>query len=182
MAPSAATPEPEPGWWAREARWLAGSWHECASPPASQPASQPERVESCIFATKGTSTTLSLSAAESLYRASAARSSSRTLSGGFSCAYCTIVLLHLRLNIANSLPLRPYRKILQSVCAISNGAWRSHFVQIPRSLSSLTLPSLPRITLGISSGITWVSCSCSLRHCSTLHTIRQTMLPVLSHP
>lgn len=182
MAPSAATPEPEPGWWAREARWLAGSWHECASP--SQPASQPAREsrELHLRDQGDLDHSLSLSAAESLYRASAARSSSRTLSGGFSCAYCTTVLLHLRLNIANSLPLRPYRKILQSVCAISNGAWRSHFVQTLRSLSSLTLPSLPRITLGISSGITWVSCSCSLRHCSTLHTICQTMLPVLSHP
>lgn len=90
--------------------------------------------------------------------------------------------LHLHRNIAKSLLLRPYRKILQSVCAISNGAWRSHFFQIPRSLSSLTLPTLPRITLGISSGIACVSCSCSPRHCLTLHTIHQTMLPVFSHP
>ena len=85
-------------------------------------------------------------------------------------------------HIAEPLLLRPYRKIPKPVCAISNGAWRSHFFQIPRSLSSLTLPALPPITLGISSAIVWVSYSCSLRHCLPLETIHQNMLPVLSHP
>lgn len=67
-------------------------------------------------------------------------------------------------------PATPIPKIPKSVCAISNGAWRSHFFQIPRSLSSLTLPALPPITLGISSGIAWVSCSCSPEHFFPLHT------------
>lgn len=79
-------------------------------------------------------------------------------------------------------PTTAIPKIPKSVCAISNGAWRSHFFQIPRSLSSLTLPALPPITLGISSGIAWVSCSCSPKHCFLLYTIHQTMLPVPSHP
>ena len=79
-------------------------------------------------------------------------------------------------------PATAIPKILTPVCAISNGAWRSLFFQIPRSLSSLTLPALPPITEGISSGIAWVSCACSLAHYLPLYTVHQTMLPVLSHP
>ena len=86
-------------------------------------------------------------------------------------------------HIAEPLLLRPYRKIPKPVCAISNGAWRSHFFQIPRSLSSLTLPALPPIT------ILWESPREQLGspalahlHCLPPYTIHQTMLQVLSHP
>lgn len=144
--------------------WL--SWHECAS-PSPEPAALP--------------------ASEHLPRPRPALLQRNPCTARLSPDYShrgPLLCLpppYLHPRITDLLLLRPYRKILKSACAISNGAWRSHFFQIPRSLSSLTLPALPPITLGISSGIAWVSCSRSLRHCLSLHTIHQTMLPVFSH-
>jgi hypothetical protein len=173
MGLSAATPErSQAGGRARLGGWLAAGTN--APPPASQPASQ--RAASSRPRPRGPRP-LSLCSIIPVLRVCRQIILTHPVRRPLLC-----LPLHLHPHIAKSLLLRPYRKILKPVCAISNGAWRSHFSQIPQSLSSLTHPSLPRLTLGISPGIAWVSCSCSLSHRLTLHTIHQTMLPVLSHP